>query len=133
MNHKWIILTGFLKNNYIFLFLYSCLLVCFCKNKSQLKYCKEPVTTRNRRLFQPLSLSMYNRVGHGQRLPISIKIISTRETRQRIYINLRKLKNTYVLTFQAPTSQNGQTHSNNSSATIVWVYLTILWGSRLKG
>ena len=34
------------------------------------------------------------------------------------------------------TPQNGQTHSNNSlaiSRRIVWVFLTILWGWRLKG
>ena len=40
------------------------------------------------------------------------------------------------LTVQAPTPQNGQTHSNNSSANcrrIVWVCLTILWAWRLKG
>ena len=40
----------------------------------------------------------------------------------------------FYLTLQAPTPQNGQTHSNNSSAKaeIVWVCLTILWGWRLK-
>ena len=40
-----------------------------------------------------------------------------------------------MLTLQAPTPQNGETHSNNSSAIsqqIVWVCLTILWGWRLK-
>ena len=40
------------------------------------------------------------------------------------------------LTLSAPISQNGQTHSNNSSAIprrIVWVCLTILWDWRLKG
>ena len=38
------------------------------------------------------------------------------------------------LTLSAPTPQNGQTHSNNSSAIwIVWVHLTILRGWRLKG
>ena len=38
--------------------------------------------------------------------------------------------NIYILTLQAPIPQNGQTHSNNSSAIcrqIVWVCLTILW------
>ena len=39
------------------------------------------------------------------------------------------------LTLSAPISQNGQTHSNNSSAIcrrIVWVCLAILWDWRLK-
>ena len=35
------------------------------------------------------------------------------------------------LTFKAPTSENGQTHSNNLSAFAG--VLTILWGGRLKG
>ena len=41
----------------------------------------------------------------------------------------------FALTLYAPISQNGQTHSNNSSANcrrIVWVFLTILWDWRLK-
>ena len=41
-----------------------------------------------------------------------------------------------ALIFLAPISQNGQTHSNNSSPIfpqIVWVCLTILWDWRLKG
>ena len=41
----------------------------------------------------------------------------------------------WCLTLQSPTSQNGQTHSNNSSAQrrrVVWVCLTILWVWRLK-
>ena len=40
-----------------------------------------------------------------------------------------------VLTLWAPIPQNGQTHSNNSSAIcrrIVWVCLTILWDWRLR-
>ena len=40
------------------------------------------------------------------------------------------------LTLSARISQNGQTHSNNSSANfrrIAWVCLTILWDWRLKG
>ena len=40
-----------------------------------------------------------------------------------------------LLTLLAPISQNGQTHSNNSSEIfwqIVWVYLTILVGLALK-
>ena len=43
-------------------------------------------------------------------------------------------KNTWtILTLEAPIPQNGQTHSNNSSAIygrIVWVCLTILWNWR---
>ena len=41
-----------------------------------------------------------------------------------------------VLTPEVPIPQNGQTHSDNSSAIcrqIVWVCLTILWDFRLKG
>ena len=41
----------------------------------------------------------------------------------------------WCLTFLAPISQNGQTHSNNSSGIcrwIVWVCLTILWDWCLK-
>ena len=40
-----------------------------------------------------------------------------------------------TFTLQAPIPQNGQTHSNNSSANcrqIVWVCLAILWNWRLK-
>ena len=40
------------------------------------------------------------------------------------------------ITIYAPTPQNGQTHSNNSSGIcqrIVRVCLTILWGCRLEG
>ena len=39
------------------------------------------------------------------------------------------------LALYTPIPQNGQTHSNNSSANcrrIVWVCLTILWGWRLR-
>ena len=41
-----------------------------------------------------------------------------------------------LLTVSVPISQNGQTHSNNSSASyrrIVLVCLTILWDWHLKG
>ena len=47
----------------------------------------------------------------------------------------RKITAAEALTLQAPTPQNGQTHSSNSSANsrrIVWVCLTILWGWHLK-
>ena len=45
-------------------------------------------------------------------------------------------KNIFLLTLQAPISQNGQTRSSDSSVIcrqIVLVCLTILWDWRLKG
>ena len=51
-------------------------------------------------------------------------------------IIIESLTNNSILTLQAPTLQNGQTHSSNSSGNcrrIVWVCLTILWGWHSKG
>ena len=50
-------------------------------------------------------------------------------------VKYSKLLIKLILILETPISQNGQTHSNNSSAIyrrIVWACLTILWGWCLK-
>ena len=51
-------------------------------------------------------------------------------------LSFLKIRKFNTLTLQVPTPQNGQTHTNNSSAfcrQIVWVCLAIFWGWCLKG
>ena len=53
-------------------------------------------------------------------------------------LNYIKQKLLFIKTvIMDPTSQTGQTHSNNSTTadclSIIWKFLTILWGLHLKG
>ena len=80
-----------------------------------------------------------------QVLQIKIKVLPNKEKRilSQKRMHYRSLTGseytseiTNSLTLSMPNQQNGQTHSNNSSAVswqIIWVCLTILWGWHLKG
>ena len=74
--------------------------------------------------------------------PKGLRISVSTIKKQSVYLLFKSVdgflydKNIFLLTLQAPISQNGQTRSSDSSVIcrqIVLVCLTILWDWRLKG